>query len=722
MATYTIQAPDGNSYSVTGPDGATPAQVQAEVLRQNPSAGTPKGPAPAQPGQGANVGPMIPGRVAAPADGFNRGVAAIAGLPGDTLLNLRDLGAAALGSMQGAITGKTPSSAFDPVDRSQQWGSSDSIERALNTLGVATRVVDPTDPVQRYSAAAGAAVPGALAGGPMATARAALGGVAGQAVADQGGGAAAQILAQTLSNKTGISDAVKAAAAAKLASVEAGAAPRVRDAVAGAQDVAPGQQTVTQTTGSPFLAKIGQGVAGSKTVEASANIVDQLTKGMVNQAKAIAPLGVSNPEVAGKVQEALSNKDQALSDRADAIYQAGKTAVAKEPDKFSTDNSVGAVDQMLQEVADPRNLVPPVVTTRLQNMMQLLRPTPPTVKPSAIVAPDGRYGSVADQASTAGPAGVTVTPGQPGGTTAAGFMDLGKQINKLYDDVPSEAITPALNETFARLKSAWHADLAAAPDSTAKALIQKTNDVFSGIQDERGVLKNSVVAAVLGKDGKTSIADPDQVLNRLVDLRPEAQSYVRTILEQYAPDTLDQLRSYAITKNVTDAARGAAPASMSSTNPRALTPGKLADSGLFTGPQAAELNKRQDALSTALTALPEHGAPVAEVDPQSAGRLAFGGFNPTFLGGTAARVLTQGKLEQLLNTPEGRNNLLGINTGGKPPPSDVRKVIAMYQAAIAAQAASDRANRTSQSGPQPQGPAQQPVPPAAAPQQPIQGP
>lgn len=39
MATYTIQAPDGNTYSVDGPDGASQADVQSEVLKQNPNAG-----------------------------------------------------------------------------------------------------------------------------------------------------------------------------------------------------------------------------------------------------------------------------------------------------------------------------------------------------------------------------------------------------------------------------------------------------------------------------------------------------------------------------------------------------------------------------------------------------------------------------------------------------------------------------------------------------------
>lgn len=42
MATYTVTAPDGNDYSVEGPDGASDEEVRAEVLRQNPGAGTAK--------------------------------------------------------------------------------------------------------------------------------------------------------------------------------------------------------------------------------------------------------------------------------------------------------------------------------------------------------------------------------------------------------------------------------------------------------------------------------------------------------------------------------------------------------------------------------------------------------------------------------------------------------------------------------------------------------
>lgn len=39
MATYSISAPDGNTYQIEGPAGATQEQVKAEVLRQHPNAG-----------------------------------------------------------------------------------------------------------------------------------------------------------------------------------------------------------------------------------------------------------------------------------------------------------------------------------------------------------------------------------------------------------------------------------------------------------------------------------------------------------------------------------------------------------------------------------------------------------------------------------------------------------------------------------------------------------
>ena len=52
MPIYSISAPDGKTYQIEGPAGASQEQVQAEVLRQNPTAGMP----PASSGQFGETG------------------------------------------------------------------------------------------------------------------------------------------------------------------------------------------------------------------------------------------------------------------------------------------------------------------------------------------------------------------------------------------------------------------------------------------------------------------------------------------------------------------------------------------------------------------------------------------------------------------------------------------------------------------------------------------
>ena len=49
MTTYRISAPDGKTYQIEGPEGATQDQVKAEVMRQNPQlSGAAPAPAPAR--------------------------------------------------------------------------------------------------------------------------------------------------------------------------------------------------------------------------------------------------------------------------------------------------------------------------------------------------------------------------------------------------------------------------------------------------------------------------------------------------------------------------------------------------------------------------------------------------------------------------------------------------------------------------------------------------
>lgn len=659
MPTYSIQAPDGNTYQIDGPAGASQDQVQAEVMRQHPSAGAPA--APAKPSAFDSL-------VSGAKNLYGSYLEPMATIASGTILkpvgDLAGLGAAAYGAATGnkdidpqgiqqsiqdltyqpkTPAGKATTAAIgkilSPIGTFANW-TGDFYANALHALGAPDSVVQ------------------GVKNGTTETVNQSAGYILGGAKAD-------------------VVDAAKAGLRSQLIKLESKAAPRVKAAVADAQTVAPDMQTITQTTGSPFLSKIGQGAAGSKTAEASADIVDKLAGGMTEQAKSIAPLGVSNPEVASQVQKVLQQKDADLSQRADAVYTSGRSAVAKQPGMVATPNTVGAVDQMLAEANDPRILAPPVVTKRLQGLVDTLR---------------------------------------PGGASWGDFYDLRKQINTLYDEVPRDAITPSMDQTFARLKSAYYQDLEAAPAGAAKNTTVKANQIYQGLQDERETLSNSVVASVLGKDGKTSIANPDQVLDRLVGLQPSAQSYVRNILDTYSPQTLDQLRSYAITKNVQDAARTGTPATVSATEPRKLTPGALADSGLFTPEQAAELRSRESALRTALNALPEKGAPTAEVTPQSAGRLIGGNFSPTFLGGTMANVLTQGALERALNTPAGRNAILAVPKSG-PTATPARMFVAAVLAQVAAERASAQKTGTASPllGPSSPGTQSAVVPPQAAP-------
>lgn len=150
MPTYEIQAPDGNKYRIDGPPGATQEQIQAEVMRQNPSLVEPPKPVTAM------------DRAVAPAAGFNRGVASIVGIPVDTAANIVDLGKAGIGSIYTAITGKAPpASLLINEDRSSIPLSSQNIAKGLNKLGAYTAPPRPDDKASRYLYAGGA---GATAG------------------------------------------------------------------------------------------------------------------------------------------------------------------------------------------------------------------------------------------------------------------------------------------------------------------------------------------------------------------------------------------------------------------------------------------------------------------------------------------------------------------------------------------------------------------------------
>lgn len=144
--------------------------------------------------------PTANDRALAVSSGLYRGIADIAGLPVDTALNVWDLAKAGAGFVQGQLTGRAPSSAFDPSDRSQYVGSSEWLANQMSRAGAVTEAPQD-DAVSRYLYAGARGVPGAFTGGAGAPSLArqavagAASGLAMQGAADAGADAGMQGLA-----------------------------------------------------------------------------------------------------------------------------------------------------------------------------------------------------------------------------------------------------------------------------------------------------------------------------------------------------------------------------------------------------------------------------------------------------------------------------------------------------------------------------------------------
>lgn len=138
MPVARFQMPDGRVARFEVPDGTTPEQAQT-MMEAHFSQSQPAQAAPAQK-ESALDAPNAVGT------GYNRGLAALAGLPVDTVMNVIDLGKAAIGAPYTAITGSAPDAlAYNP-DRSGIVGSRDWILRQARKTDTGRSIVDPMNP------------------------------------------------------------------------------------------------------------------------------------------------------------------------------------------------------------------------------------------------------------------------------------------------------------------------------------------------------------------------------------------------------------------------------------------------------------------------------------------------------------------------------------------------------------------------------------------------
>lgn len=101
-------------------------------------------------------------RLGALGAGFNTGVAYLAGLPVDTLANVRDLGKAAIGGTRSLFTDSAPPDWLTIKDRARDFGSGENIRQAMNKIpGEPAQIPRPDDKASRYIGALGSALPAA---------------------------------------------------------------------------------------------------------------------------------------------------------------------------------------------------------------------------------------------------------------------------------------------------------------------------------------------------------------------------------------------------------------------------------------------------------------------------------------------------------------------------------------------------------------------------------
>ncbi len=208
MPKFTFTSPNGEKFTVNGPDGATQEQA-FEILQAQQASSQAATPA----------GPAAPSNIPMAFNSANKGIAAIP----DQLLNTPNRVMNLLKAGAGlAYEGMAPKGSHAPEFLNPSEDPN-FVRKGMESLGVIRPDLDPVTKGQQYADMAIQSGVGALAspanGVRQAVTNAAIGGgagVASQAAGDMGGGTEAQILAGLLAGKAGGS-AIQSAQAKQLA-------------------------------------------------------------------------------------------------------------------------------------------------------------------------------------------------------------------------------------------------------------------------------------------------------------------------------------------------------------------------------------------------------------------------------------------------------------------------------------------------------------------------
>jgi hypothetical protein len=451
----------------------------------------------------------------------------------------------------------------------------------------------------------------------------------------------------------------KAYAASKLKDAMNAAPARASTQLAQAEKY-PVNLTVAQTVGPGKLRDVATQVQGPLSAEAGQAQADAHALLLLQKARRLAPLPITSPGAAEStvngVSKAIEKYETDLKSRASRGYERGAAQVAAlsniKPQPIQFPALTAAMRSIQDQTPNLWNTAPDVVQPRVQALL------------------DARGGK-----------GTYATRGQTGGgiSTQSAFdaLQLGKSLNQQFDTAEMQAITPAMKSTFAQLKSAYKTDLENAPASPAIDRLRSVNSEYVNGQARIQKLQDSVVAGVVRRLGN----DPDKAMRDFSTMNPSVQRYTRGVLSRYSPDTLHALQGHYIDMHLNDAAPIGRDVFSSRTDIHALNPESLAKTGIFDSKTAQELNNAQASINTIRGFFPEPVGSKYGANLQEASRLTGGIVgkvaSPVFGYGMALRILSGGKLEKLLLTPEGRTALLNGATDPQAATKLIRNV-ALY--------------------------------------------
>ena len=533
MPKFTFTSPEGKTYDVEGPDGATKEQAFS-ILQQRLGPNGSGAPSAAQGGTGTPAQKPAADQPPQSIAGFiggnlSKGVADVAGLPVD-LANSAIEGTKGIANLFGAHLKQTDS----PV------GGSEWIKQKLSQIGSIGPSAEPRTTAQRYAAAGLEAGPSAVLPGGTSRVLPRIGsaigsGLGGQAAREMGGGYLSQVAGSMLGGAAG-------------------------GMVGGARGIPPPPseaRRASQASGIPLT--LGQ-ETGSKSLTSVENRLRELfpSRGTANAdelAQAQAAVNRVN-ELAGQVRGATGNPEQAglrlrsayndAVQRIDAARdaQAGRDygevrRIAGNQPVIRYGNTLNTLDRI---IAENQN-VPAGDATRIAAQARQMREA---------LAAQGT--ATVDDAMRTRRAW-----GNAARRTGNVFSDIDPNANQML----ARRLFGAINQDF---------DAASTANTPIAQALRRANQNYANASQSINYIERSALGKLLGEDvtdaafsGQTaSTKAPEAIAKRYLDMTPSEARSVTTILRRHAPDVLQQSKAFVLLNGL-EAARndvpGAAPIS-----------------------------------------------------------------------------------------------------------------------------------------------------------------